>query len=319
MAETLATRPLERVLAQLDWMRAQQIWPNGLRYLWTDAFGVVLLVSLYRALGEQRWIDEAEGLVADVERVLGRSRGIRIGEEPDRNGQYFHYLTMWLFALQRLGTIDGRYRRRAIELVREVHEPFVVPRVGIHWKMREDLSRPYPGFGFGALDAFDAYVSYRLIDEQELAPEIAEVRELIDASWRTLVITQDLGIGMMLWMTHFFPDEDWARAQRARCVGMLDRMWIEPEGYFCREPGLSGTRFAFTNYGVAIGLQAVGERLDRVARLERFFERYRSNDEYDVAAITHVMGCCAVFPGDFLRTNWPPERPHADTHQSTDR
>lgn len=304
---------IERVFARLDWMRDRRIWPNGLRYLWTDAFGVVLLVSLYRATGETRWADEAQTLVAEVERVLGRARGIRIGEEPDRDGQYFHYLAMWLFALQRLGTLDPRYRRRAIHLVRAIHEPFLVRHVGIHWKMQEDLSRPYPGFGFGALDAFDAYVSYRLIDEQALAAEIADVRELIDASWRTLTITQDLGIGMMLWMTHFFPDEDWARTQRARCLGMLDRMWIEPDGYFCREPGLSRTRFAFTNHGVSIGLQAVDERRDRVARLERFFERYQSHDEYDTAAITHVMGCCAAFPGDLLRRNWPAAGPPGDT------
>ena len=30
-------------------MRAERIWPNGLRYLWTDAFGLMLLVSLYEA------------------------------------------------------------------------------------------------------------------------------------------------------------------------------------------------------------------------------------------------------------------------------
>jgi hypothetical protein len=24
------------VLTKLDWMRAERIWPNGLRYLWTD-------------------------------------------------------------------------------------------------------------------------------------------------------------------------------------------------------------------------------------------------------------------------------------------
>jgi hypothetical protein len=33
------------VLNKLDWMREQHIWPNGLRYLWTDAFGVILLAS----------------------------------------------------------------------------------------------------------------------------------------------------------------------------------------------------------------------------------------------------------------------------------
>src|SRR3954467_6403115 len=86
------------VLAKLDWMRAERIWPNGVRYLWTDAFGVVLYVSLYRELGEVRWLNAAECLVAEVERVLGRPRGLRIGEAPDRDGQYFHYLALWLFA-----------------------------------------------------------------------------------------------------------------------------------------------------------------------------------------------------------------------------
>lgn len=298
------TRKVDYVLARLEWMRDQRIWPNGLRYLWTDAFGVVLLVSLYRALNEERWLDEAKVLVSEVGRVLGRPLGIRIGEEPDRDGQYFHYLAMWLFALQRLGTVEPRYRQQAIELVRQIHEPFVVRGVGVHWKMREDLTGPYPGFGFGALDAFDGYVSYRLLDEQELAREVADMRELIEGSWRQLLITQDLGLGMMLWMTQFFAEEAWAKAQRDRCLEVLDHMWIEPEGYFCREPGTPGIKFAFTNYGVSIGLQAVGEWPGRVARLQEFFDGYRSGDEYDTNAITHVMGCCAAFPGDLLMSNW---------------
>ena len=80
------------VLKKMDWMRAERIWPNGLRYLWTDAFGLVLLVSLYAELGDRKFLAQAEWLVAEVDRVLGRTRGIRIGEAPDRDGQYFHYL-----------------------------------------------------------------------------------------------------------------------------------------------------------------------------------------------------------------------------------
>lgn len=59
-------RDIGYVLQKLDWMRAGKIWPNGLRYLWTDAFGVVLYVSLYQELAEQRWLDAAEQLVADA-------------------------------------------------------------------------------------------------------------------------------------------------------------------------------------------------------------------------------------------------------------
>ncbi|HET9459495.1 MAG TPA: hypothetical protein VFO51_05900, partial [Sphingomicrobium sp.] len=94
----MALREIDYVLGKLDWMRGERIWPNGLRYLWTDAFGLVLYVSLYRATRKELWLRLARELVADVDRVLGRPRGYRIGEASDRDGQYFHYLAMWLYA-----------------------------------------------------------------------------------------------------------------------------------------------------------------------------------------------------------------------------
>jgi hypothetical protein len=186
------------VLDKLGWMRKEKIWPNGLRYLWTDAFGVVLLVSLYRELGRAHLLDEAEWLVAEVDRVLGRPRGIRIGEAPDRDGQYFHYLAMWLYALAVLARHRPVYRQRGVDLVRQVHRAFVMPGRGVLWKMKEDLSGPYPGFGLGAMDAYDGYVSYRVLDESALSHEISDMRGLIDQTYAGLVITQDLGLGMML-------------------------------------------------------------------------------------------------------------------------
>jgi hypothetical protein len=295
------------VLAKLDWMRAEKIWPNGLRYLWTDAFGVVLLVSLYRELGEERWLDQAEALVADVERVLGRPRGIRIGEAVDRDGQYFHYLAVWLFALARLGDVKPQYRARGIALAREIHPAFVLPGHGVIWKMQEDLSAPYPGYGLGAMDAYDGYISYRLLDEEALAPEIADMRALIERDWRRLSIEQDLGLGMMLWLAHFFLQEPWAKAQTTRALETLDAMWVDPPGYFCRAPWLRRTKFAFTNYGVSLGLQAAGAWPERVERLNAFFEDWRSGDEYDREAITWVMACTSHLPGAFLRAEKRPK------------
>ena len=32
---------IDYVVNKLDWMRHRRIWPNGLSYLWTDAFGLV--------------------------------------------------------------------------------------------------------------------------------------------------------------------------------------------------------------------------------------------------------------------------------------
>jgi len=295
MPQTIA-----KVEQKLEWMRANRIWPNGMRYLWTDAFGVVLLVSLYRALERGQFLDQARWVVAEVERVLGRRRGFRIGEAPDRDGQYYHYLAMWVYALSRLGKIDPVYRAKAVRLVKDIHSAFVIPGRGVHWKMREDLSAPYPGFGLGALDHFHGYVVYRLLDEAALAGEIGQMKLLVERSFQDLAISQDLGLGMMLWMTHFFPEEEWARVQRDRSLKMLDRLWIDPPGYFCREPAMPEVKFAFTNYGVSIGLQAVEAWPERVARLNSYFERYRSGDEYDFDAITHVMACGASFPGEFI-------------------
>jgi hypothetical protein len=292
------------VLAKLNWMRERRIWPNGLRYLWTDAFGIILLVSLAEALEQPEFIDDARWVVAEVDRVLGRRRGIRIGEESDRDGQYFHYLAMWIYALAVLARHDPKYRDKGIDLVKQIHRAFVLPGRGVIWKMKEDLSGPYPGYGLGALDAFDGYVSYRMLDEAALSEEIAEMADLIDQTANDLVITQDLGIGMMLWMSHFFPDEPWARQQRRRCLTMLDRMWQRP-GYFCREPEQPAIRFAFTNYGVSVGLQAVGASPERVAALNRYFDGYRSGDEYDAAAITHVMACSSHFPTLLIGRNRP--------------
>jgi hypothetical protein len=293
------------VLDKLAWMRAERIWPNGRRYLWTDAFGVVLLVSLYAELKNPAYLDEARWLVAEVERVLGRSRGLRIGEAEDRYGQYFHYLAMWLFALGVIGRHAAGYTQKGVEIARDIHSAFVVPDRGVWWKMREDLRGPDPHHsGFGALDAFDGYVSYRLLDEDALAPQIADMRRLIARSWPELVITQDLGIGMMLWMTQFFPHEEWAITQRSRGLATLERMWI-PDGYFCREPNLRQVKFAFTNFGVSIGLQAVDAMPERVRLLHAFFEQHRSGDEYDREAITHVMACSSHFPGYLLRAYQP--------------
>ncbi|QQO14731.1 hypothetical protein JJB99_00560 [Bradyrhizobium diazoefficiens] len=298
---------IDYVLAKLEWMKQQEIWPNGPRYLWTDAFGLVLYVSLHERFKDRTWLDRAEDLVGDVERVLGRPRGLRIGQAPDRDGQYFHYLAMWLFALGRLGEHKPEYRERAVRLAKDIHPAFVVPGVGVIWKMQEDLSGPYPGYGLGAMDAFDGYVAYRLLDEAALAAEIADMQALIAAQSEQLDIDQDLGLGMMLWLAHFFPEESWAGLHRQRALDALDHLWVDPPGYFGRSRRQRHVRFAFTNYGVSLGLQAVNWHLDRAERLNAYFEAYRSGDEYDTEAITHVMACTSHFPGAFLK-DWEPSR-----------
>jgi hypothetical protein len=44
---------------------------------------------------------------------------------------------------------------------------------------------------------------------------------------------------------------------------------------------------------------------DRVGALNTYFDTYRSGDEYDRNAITHVMACNSHFPGLLLDQRRP--------------
>ncbi|MEX2490060.1 MAG: hypothetical protein WD356_11115, partial [Pseudomonadales bacterium] len=68
----MALEHITYVEQKLRWMEDHEIWPNGLRYLWTDAFGVVLYLSLYKQTDNEQYLHRAEILIDDVYRVLGR-------------------------------------------------------------------------------------------------------------------------------------------------------------------------------------------------------------------------------------------------------
>ena len=125
---------------------------------------------------------------------------------------------MWLYALSRLGEVKPEYQTRGVALARDIHHAFVIPGRGVIWKMKEDVSGAYPGYGYGALDSFNGYIAYRALDKRALASEINEMRDLIERDYEQLHIDQDLGLGMMLWLTHFFPQECWATVQSDRCL-----------------------------------------------------------------------------------------------------
>lgn len=63
--------------------------------------------------------------------------------------------------------------------------------------MKEDLSGPEPGHGFGGLDHYKLYTVYRLLDPSGavLGNEIDDVRELVEQGYRTFDCDQDLGLG----------------------------------------------------------------------------------------------------------------------------
>jgi hypothetical protein len=136
------------------------------RYLWTDAFAVCNYLGLAQVTDEERYTDLALRLVDQVHHVLGRYRagdsrtgwisglseregeihptrgGLRIGKalpergvsEPfdeqlewRRDGQYFHYLTKWMHALDQVSRWTGQaqYNLWARELATAAHDGFV--------------------------------------------------------------------------------------------------------------------------------------------------------------------------------------------------
>ena len=132
------------------------------RYLWTDAVGVLNLLTLYKETWSLKYLQLAKCLTEATHAILGWSRdgerrlrgatedkplngGLRIGKMtengPDGDGQYHHYLTLWMFALNRMtcATHDPKYNSLAIELAGAVHPNFVfrdhTNRLRMVWKI----------------------------------------------------------------------------------------------------------------------------------------------------------------------------------------
>jgi hypothetical protein len=175
--------------------------PYKRRYLWTDSFAVANYLQLARSTGNDNYHEMALHLVDAVHNSLGRFRsddrggradswlsgsskhptaaGLRIGKflnekqpedrfdrdtEWDKDGQYFHYLTKWMMALDQMTrhTHDYKYNQWATELISVAADKFVdeddLGRTRMYWKMSVDLSRPQV-YSQGASDPLDGYIT----------------------------------------------------------------------------------------------------------------------------------------------------------------
>ena len=175
------------------------------RYLWTDAFAVCNYLQLYAQSGKHNFLQLALDLVEQVHSTLGQYRkdschcgwisglekeqavkhptrgGLRIGKQLDerqlgepidedqewnQDGQYFHYLTKWMHALNCVSRVTGesRYNEWALELAKVAHAGFTyLPTEGgsqrMYWKMSIDLSRPLVS-SMGQHDPLDGLITY---------------------------------------------------------------------------------------------------------------------------------------------------------------
>ena len=308
------------------------------RYLWTDAFGVINFITLSKETSSPVYLTLAKRLVQTVHDVLGKTRdgtarlpgaseaeplkgGLRIGKVQatgsDGDGQYHHYLTLWMFALNRLAlaTEEKQYNQLAVQLAKAIHPHFVTHQNGlataIVWKKSVDLQQvlvPREGH----LDALTGFAVYRLLQRTAehlhppatLANEIADYRALMG---REKASYDPLDLGMGLWICHFFRDEVWARALGSQSLDVAMSVLNEETGVLGRE---SSRRLAFREFGMVIGLECFGKDGEFKKGAEAvvdFWQGYleRSEDE-DLRPIALVMYAAALIPGGkFLFEHFP--------------
>ena len=255
------------------------------RYLWTDAFGVLNFLTLFTLTDDPEYLKFARSLISTVHSVFGSTRdglnllpgashreplkgGLRIGKPlesgPDGDGQYFHYLTLWMFALNRFTFVTGDewVNEQAISLAKSILPKFMTDhdseRPRIHWKMSVDLSHPLVAEE-GNLDPIDGHVTYRLLqssqskDSNVLEEEIMYLKKTVDAKIAEYDSSDPLDLGMMLWKVHwFFPEEKWARKLMTRVIFWVKRLVADK--YF--ELPLD-KRVAYRDFGLVLGLRSI--------------------------------------------------------------
>jgi hypothetical protein len=298
------------------------------RYLWTDAFAVITFLALHRSTGNREYLNRALNLVDLVHHVLGRHRrddrrtgwisglsklegesrptagGLRIGKplperaagdplderlEWQRDGQYFHYLTKWMHALNWLSleTGDAKWNGQAIELAKVSYAAFVhmsrpsaPPRM--YWKMSIDLSRPLVPF-MGQLDPLVGYIVFCKLqatqrqlgsDSQALDQAAVSMRRICgnDAVWAT---SDPLGIGGLLGEASQLVE--WIASEDMPFDHLITHL-VRDTHRSLEEYISSGElslpferRLAFRELGLAIGLQSLEKMYAAVqGRPERF-------------------------------------------------
>ena len=282
------------------------------RYLWTDAFAVCGYLGLHEETGADRWLDLARRLVDQVHEVLGRHRaddprsgwisgmdeatgrrhptagGLRIGkpeperrtDEPydprrewDRDGQYYHYVTRWMHALNRMWGVTGEatYHRWAVELAAATHEGFADRRTPgqprLFWKMSIDLSRPLVP-SMGQHDPVDGRIAVELLRASAPA-DAGDPDRVLDLEAREL----DRVCRSGGWATHDPLGAGGLLVDALRLVQLRERgrplpEWMESAVFRDALASLEASaravrldlpaseRLAFREIGLAIGLRA---------------------------------------------------------------
>jgi hypothetical protein len=300
------------------------------RYLWTDAFAVCNLLGIARATGVERYRELALRLIDRVHYALARHRpddsrsgwisglderegashptqgGLRIGKrfperrpdeafderlEWDRDGQYFHYLTKWMHALDQAShfTRDPRFNRWARELAETAFRTFSYSPPGsaglrMVWKMSINLSRPLVP-SMGQHDALDGLVTCAELEATasllaaasqgpSLKEAVAGFASMCEGGqWAT---SDPLGLGGLL-MDACYVEQLIGRGSAATPALLRTLLDAALEGLplYARHGDVgqpASRRLAFRELGLSIGLHAVELMCEHVeVEPSRFF------------------------------------------------
>ena len=307
------------------------------RYLWTDAFGVINFLTLHQITRDEKYLILAKNLVKAVHNTQGRTRdgksklpgasdenplggGLRIGKMDDSgtdgDGQYHHYLTLWMFALNRLSiaTKDQLYNKQAIQLAKAIQPRFFVGKDTSHprmvWKISTDMSRHLVE-SQGNLDPIDGYITMKILQassiegDPRLDEEINDYKKVMELKEEHFVSHDMLDLGMSAWSSHWLADrEGWADELQKRSLRQLKVL-------AGRARVLGGHRLAFRDFGACLGVgccEEVDQDLKRdMDRLIKEWELAFAQTPADLRPITHVMYAAALIPGAFKKGFLGPE------------
>lgn len=307
------------------------------RYLLTDAIGVLNFITLGEELDSAKYLTFATALVTSVHDTLGRERdltrrldhatdkeplkgGLRIGKAresgDDGDGQYHHYLSIWMYALNRLAvaTGDPHYNDLAVQLARAIHPHFFVHSVDamhmVH-KISVDMETVLnPSecsidaiLGLGVCRLLEATAVTQGRQPGLLKQEIGNYERILrrNRDLRPSSDLLDLGIG--LWATSLFPDEEWAEAYRELSLIMAEKQLDPQSPMLQRDPK---HRIAFREFGACLGVLCscaesakLAEEVDCVLT---FWENYVAEVKSDgVQPISKVMYAACRHPGGKLQ------------------
>ena len=298
------------------------------RYLWTDAFAVLAFcsiadryemegnreaASLYRVasnklinvvhecLGVPRSGKAEDAMQKDPQSPTGYV-GLRIGKVDSRrvtdagmefDGQYWHYVDKWLFALERAGRSDD-----AIKIAKSCFPYFFDSSRGggIHWKLSVDGTPPYGlEHAYANQDTLSAFIVFSLLGkhDKELDEEISMLRTAL-SGYRPRVTSDPLGWGLEAIYNQFIHGHPMSNT----LYTLQDRA-LHP----------SHLSLPFRLYGAIIGARIASiapQKVDSLVEMSLAHEaRVAGREEH--SSINRVMlAMCLLSPGALGRRNDDP-------------